>query len=159
MADVTETQLPGVGVRHSFTTTSGERVAVLSHRTGRREVAIYDRSDPDACSAVLHLSPDDTRTLSGLLGGGAVGEAVAGVQQLEGVVIDWIRIRPHARHAGRTIGEGRFRTLTGASVVAIVRGAVTLPAPGPEVALEGADTVVAVGTPDGLHRLRDLLEA
>ena len=156
---MTETQLPGVGARHTFTTTSGERLAVLSHRTGRREIAVYDRADPDACSTMLHLSPDDARTLAALLGGGPVNEAVTGVQELEGVTIDWIRIGPGTPYSGATIGEGAFRTRTGASVVALVRGDTTLAAPGPEVALAAGDIVVAVGTPGGLRQLRDLLGA
>lgn len=160
MTEVTETQLPGVGVRHTFTTDSGERLAVLSHRTGRREIAVYDRSDPDACSTLLHLTSDDTRTLTEVLGGSPVSEAVTGVQRLEGVAIDWIQIRPGSRDGGpATIGEGRFRTRTGASIVALGRDGATIPAPGPEAALNAGDVVVAVGTPDGLRQLRKLLEA
>ena len=159
MTEVTETQLPGVGVRHEFMTAAGERLAVLSHRTGRREIAVYDRADPDACSTVLHLNSDDNRTLAELLGGSPVSEAVTGVQRLEGVAIDWIRIRPGSEQTGATIGEGRLRTRTGSSVVALVRGDDTLPAPGPDVVLESGDVVVAVGTPDGLRQLRDLLDA
>lgn len=159
MAEVTETQLPGVGVRHEFTTASGERLAVLSHRTGRREIAVYDRADPDASSTVLHLSHDDTRTLAELLGGSPVSEAVNEVQRLQGVAIDWIRIRPGAELAGATIGDGRVRTRTGTSIVALVRGDTTVPAPGPEVRLEAGDIVVAVGTPDGLRQARAILEA
>ena len=158
MTEVTETQLPGVGVRHTFTTASGERLAVLSHRTGRREIAVYDGADPDACSTVLHLSAEDTRTLTDLLGGSSVSAAVAGVQRLEGVAIDWIPIRADAELAGVTIGQGRLRTRTGSSVVAIVRPDATVPAPGPDVALEAGDLVVAVGTQDGLRQLRELLE-
>jgi TrkA domain protein len=158
MTEVTETRLPGVGVRHEFTTSGGERLAVLSHRTGRREIALYDRADPDAASAVLHLDPDDTRTLSELLGASVVSEAVLAVQQLEGVAIDWIRIRPGSQHAGATIGDAEFRARTGISVVAIVRGEETLPAPGPDHLLEMGDVVVAVGTPEGLRQLRHLLE-
>ena len=63
------------------------------------------------------------------------------------------------KHAGATIGEDRFRTRTGVSVVALVRSNETLPAPGPEVALEADDVVVAVGTTDGLRQLRVLLKA
>jgi len=159
MTEVTETQLPGVGVRHEFTTAGGDRTSVLSHRTGRRELAIYSRSDPDACSTVLHLAAEDARTLVELLGGNPVGEAASAVQRLEGVAIDWIRIRPGNDRAGTTIGDGRFRTRTGASVVALVRGDQTVPAPGPEVALAAEDIVVAVGTPEGLRQLRRLLEA
>jgi TrkA domain protein len=159
MAGVTETQLPGIGVRHEFTTSSGERLSVLVHRTGRREIGVYDRADSDACSTVLHLSPDDTRVLAELLGGSPVSEAVTGVQQLEGISIDWIRIQPDAAQAGSTIGEGQLRTRTGSSVVALVRGSETLAAPGPEEVLAPGDVAVAVGTPDGLRQLRALLEA
>lgn len=157
MTEVTETQLPGVGVRHEFTTAGGERMSVLSHRTGRRELAVYDRADPDACTTVLHLSAEDTRTLADLLGGNPVSEAVNAVQQLEGVAIDWIRLPPTGRLVGATIADGRLRTRTGASVVAVVRGDTTLPAPGPDVVLEAGDVVVAAGTPEGLRRLRDVL--
>ena len=157
MTEVTETQLPGVGVRHEFTTAAGERLAVLSHRTGRREIAVYDRADPDACSTVLHLNEDDTRTLADLLGGNPVSEAVSAVHQLEGVAIDWIRVPASSTQAGATIGDGRLRTRTGTSVVAVVRGDTTIPAPGPEVVLDAGDVVVAAGTPDGLRTLRELL--
>ncbi len=81
------------------------------------------------------------------------------MQRLEGVAIDWIRIRPEAQHDGATIGDGWLRTRTGTSVVAIVRGDATLPAPGPDARFGSGDVVVAVGTPEGLRRLRELLEA
>lgn len=157
MPEVTETQLPGVGVRHEFTTAGGERLVVLLHRTGRRELAVYNQPDPDACTTVLHLSEDDTRTLADLLGASPVSEAVNAVQQLEGVAIDWIRLSSKSPLAGMTIGDGRLRTETGSSVVAVIRGDTTIPAPTPDVRLEDGDVVVAAGTPDGLRRLRQLL--
>ena len=157
MTEVTETQLPGVGVRHEFSTAAGERLSVLSHQTGRREIAVYDRADPDSCSTVLHLNAADTRNLADLLGGNPVSEAVSAVQQLEGVAIDWIRVPSTSPQAGKTIGDGRLRTRTGTSVVAVVRGDTTIPAPGPEVVLGAGDVVVAAGTPEGLRSLRELL--
>ena len=158
MPDVSETLLPGVGVRHEFVTSSGERLAVLTHRTGRRELAVYDRADPDRCTAVLHLSHDDTRTLAELLGASPVSEAVSAVQQrLEGLAIDWVAIPAGSPVVGATIAEGEFRTRTGSSIVAVVRGADTLPAPGPDHRFEAGDVVVAVGTTEGLAQLRSLL--
>ena len=158
MPEVSETPLPGVGVRHEFTTGSGDRLAVLTLRTGRREIAIYDRADPDACTAVLHLNPDDTRTLAELLGASQVSEAVSAVQQrLEGLAIDWVTIPSGSRFVAATIGEGAFRTRTGASIVAVVRDGTTLPAPGPDFGFAAGDVVVAVGTTEGLAGLRDLL--
>jgi len=158
MPEVTETRLPGVGVLYEFTTADGERVGVLAHRGGRREILMYDRDDPDAASVVLHLSVDDTRTLAELLGTSQVTEAVAAVQrEIEGLAIDWVRIASGSRYLGSTIGEGEFRTRTGVSIVAIVRGDTTIPAPGPDVEFAAGDVAVAVGTPEGLGQLRDLL--
>ena len=158
MPDVTEVRLPGVGVRHEFTTGTGERVGVLVHRSGRREVAVYDRGDPDKCTTVLHLDPDDTRTMADLLGANTVSAAVAAVQQqVEGLAIDWLTVLPRSRFVGTTIGEGEFRSSTGVSIVAVVRGDSTIPAPGPEHRFEAGDILVAVGTSDGLAQLGALL--
>lgn len=158
MPEIQETPLPGVGVRHEFTTSGGERVAVLTHRTGRRELAVFDRSDPDACRTFLHLSPDDTRSLAELLGASQVSETVGAVQQqLEGLAIEWVNVPSASPLAGTTIAEGAFRTRTGTSIVAVVRGGTTIPAPGPDHRFAGGDVVVAVGTPEGLEQLRRLL--
>ena len=158
MADITETQLPGVGVRHDFVTAEGDRVGVLTHRNGRRELLLYDRDDPDECVTVIHLSTGDTRTLAELLGASQVSEAVAAVQQqVEGLAIDWIAVPAHSAFVGSTIAHGRFRTRTGASVIAVLRGATTIPAPEPDFVFDAGDVVVGVGTSEGLNELRALL--
>jgi TrkA domain protein len=158
MPEVSETPLPGVGVRHEFRTVGGERIAVVTHRTGRRELAIYDKADPDACTTVLHLNPDDTRTLAELLGASPVSEAVATVQQrLEGLAIEWITIPAESRFVGATIAEGAFRTRTGASIVAVIRGTTTVPAPEPDHRFQAGEVIVAVGTTEGLAQLREVL--
>ena len=159
MAEVRETLLPGVGVRHEFDVASGERVAVLTHRGGRREIAVSDKTDPDVSHTVLHLSPDDTRTLTEVLGANQVSEAVLAVQQqVEGLTIEWLTVDPSSPAAGASIAEGAFRTRTGTSIVAILRHDTTIPAPTPDTELVDGDVVVAVGTPDGLSQLRALLQ-
>lgn len=158
MAKVTETPLPGVGVRYEFVTGEGEQVAVLYHHSGRREIVIYDRDDPDLARSVLRLDEDDARTVTELLGATQVSEVLRSVQQqIEGLALDWIEILEHSPLVGHTIGEGRLRTRTGASVVALVRGTTTEPAPGPDFVFEPGDVAVAVGTAQGLAELRDLL--
>lgn len=157
MPDVTETLLPGVGVRHEYRTAGGERVGVLTHRSGRREVLFYDRDDPDRCRAVLHLSADDTRTLAELLGAPHVSEALSSVLQIEGLAIDWVTIPDGSPFVGATIGDGQFRTRTGVSIVAVVHGDTTVASPGPDYRFAADDVAVAVGTPEGLGQLQELL--
>jgi TrkA domain protein len=72
MADVTEVKLPGVGIRYEFLTGAGDRVEVLAHRSGRRDIFVGDREDPDAFRAVLELSDDESQTLAELLGGSRI---------------------------------------------------------------------------------------
>jgi TrkA domain protein len=157
MADVQETQLPGVGVRYDFVTSEGEHVGVLVHRGGRRELLLYDRDDPDSCRAVIRLERDDTRTLADLLGASHVSEKLAAMQHIEGLTIDWLTLSPATAAVGRTLRDAALRSETGVSIVAIVRGDETVPAPAPDFTLEPGDTAVVVGTPEGIERLAALL--
>jgi TrkA domain protein len=158
MADVRETKLPGVGVRHEFTTDDGTDIGVIVFHDGRREILVYDSDDPDAASSLLSLSAADTRTVSELLGASRVTEAVAAVQQeIEGLAIEWIELAPTSPASGATIGDGMYRTKTGSSIVAVIRDGQSIPAPGPEFGLLAGDVVVAVGTTDGLATMRDLI--
>ena len=160
MADVRETKLPGVGVRHEFTSEDGTDIAVLVHRDGRREILVYDTDDPDACSSLVSLSAADTRTVSELLGASQVTEAVSAVQQnIEGLAIEWIEIASTSATGNTTIGDGQYRTRTGASIVAVLRSDKSIPAPGPDFELLNGDVVVAVGTNEGLATLRNLIRA
>jgi TrkA domain protein len=88
MAKVEETKLPGLGLRYDFLTARGNRLGVVHHRTGRRELLIYDRDDPDTCRDVIALDEDDSRTLAELLGASRVAEQLDHLQQVEGLAID-----------------------------------------------------------------------
>ncbi len=160
MAQVAETPLPGVGVRYDFVTTAGDRVGVLVHRTGRRELLLYDSADPDACGRVVRLDADDTHTLAELLGGNQVSEHLAALQQdIEGLTIDWLPVGARSACSGCTLREAALRSTTGVSIVAVVRGDETIPAPGGDFRLLPGDTAVAVGTPEGIKELFHLLQS
>jgi TrkA domain protein len=76
---VQETRLPGVGVRRDLLTESGRRVGVVFHRDGRRELALYDRDDPDACRDSLVLTAEEADTLAELLGAPRIVERLEGL--------------------------------------------------------------------------------
>lgn len=160
MGDIQEVKLPGVGVRYEFETADGNRIGVISHRSGLREIYASKRDDPDEFSRVLGLSPDDARTLAELLGATRVAQQLADLQQsIEGLAIDWLPVRSDSPFAGRPIGDTKMRARTGVSVVAIVRGEDAVPAPGPEVGVESGDYLVVVGTPRGIEEAVALLRS
>lgn len=155
MAQVTETQLPGVGVRYEFRAGNGDLIGVVHHHGGQREVVVYDRDDPDRGQTRLDLTADDARTLTDVLGATQVTEALGAVQhRIEGLALDWLDVPATSPLAGRTIGDGELRSRTGASIVAVIRGTTTEPAPGPDFTLAPGDVAVAVGTAAGLVELR-----
>jgi TrkA domain protein len=158
MGDVHQTDLPGVGVRYDFLTSDGERVGVLVHRSGRRELLVYRSDDPDECRTLLELDGTDARTLVELLGASRVSEHLAEVQQrVAGLAIEWLRVERGAPLVGTSLADAQVHTTTGVSIVAILRGGETLVAPGADDVLRADDTIVAVSTPEGIERLRPAL--
>ncbi|MEQ8843075.1 MAG: TrkA C-terminal domain-containing protein [Acidimicrobiales bacterium] len=158
MTEVQETKLPGVGVRHEFRAADGRDLAVIVHHDGRRELIAYGTDDPDACTSLVSLSESDTHTLGEILGVSHVTEKVTEVlQDIEGIAIDWTQVAEKSSFAGRTIGEGQFRSTTGTSIVAVIRDHVPVPAPDADFVLAGGDVVVAVGPHAGLNHLHTLL--
>ena len=154
MADVDETQLPGMGVRYDFTTEDGVRLGVLVHRTGRRDIFVYSAEDPDECVMTVTLRPDDARTIAELLGASRIAEHLAAVQQqVAGLTLDWISVSPKSEWAGLTLREAAIHTNTGVSVVAILHGDDVTAAPGAEDVLTPGAQVVAIGTAGGLEAL------
>jgi TrkA domain protein len=159
MPDVEETKLPGVGVRFAFTTQAGERLGVIAHRSGKRELLVYDRDDPDACGTVVGLGDDDARTLVDLLGGSEVTERAdtAIRQSLDGVELQWVELPAGAPGIGRPISELGLRSQTGASIVGVVRGDETVISPRSDFVLAAGDIAVLVGSDAAVRAAEALL--
>ena len=152
MPEISETNLPGIGLRHEFGCGSGTRVGVISRHSGRKELIVYDRRDPDAVKGSVDLSPSEAATLGEMLGGSKVVESIDRLSQtVEGLAIDWVELPPDFPTG--TIAERAPRTRTGVTVVAVVRGEQARPAPGPDEELRGGDTAVIVGTTENVTAL------
>lgn len=154
MPRIEETQLPGVGLRHDFVTRAGDRIGVITHRTGRRELMLYDQADPDSCREVVRLDEDEGHALAEVLGGTHVAESLDKMiqQSVEGLTIDWLPATESWSCTGHTVAETMLRARTGVSIVAVVRGEQTFPSPTPDFRIEAGDTLVVVGTPEAIKR-------
>lgn len=152
MAKFEETRLPGVGVRHDFVTDDGRHICVITRHSGRRELVVYSDDDPDAAGQVVGLSQPDSQALVELLGGSQVSTTLSQIQQhVEGLAIDWLAIQDDWFAAGHTIADTQLRRRTGVSIVAILRDGETVPSPEPSEGMRGGDTLVVVGTPEGIE--------
>jgi TrkA domain protein len=161
MADVEETLLPGVGVRYEFVTSQGDRLGVLVRHGERRDLFAASAQDPDAFDTFARLDVDDAHTLADLLGVPHIGSQLNVVEhEIEGLAIDWVRVRDGAPVAGRSLADSAIRTLSGVSVVAVTRadGEVVV-SPTADFVLQVGDLIVGVGKPEGVELLSQLTQA
>ncbi len=156
--DIEETRLPGVGLRHDLSTRTGQRIGVVSQVNGERELVLYDKHDPDACRAVLHLGVEEASLLAELLGAPRVSERLARLrEQVAGITTDGIALTADSPYAGRTLGDAQIRSRTGASVVAVARHGEVTPSPTPSFRFMAGDKVIVVGTDDGVAAVARIL--
>jgi TrkA domain protein len=152
--DLEETLLPGVGVRYRLRTHAGEVLGIVIRREGAAEVAVYDRHDPDRARSVLRLEPEEVDAVAEVLGASRLTQRFADLsREVPGLESGRFPIRAGSRFAGRPLGETRARTLTGCSIVAIVRNIDVVPSPGPADTLRAGDVLVAIGAARGLEEL------
>ena len=152
--DLEETMLPGVGVRYQLTTRSGEVLGIVVQREGGAEIAVYDRRDPDRARGVFRLTAEEADALAEVLGAPRLTQRFADLsREVPGLESGRFPIRPGSPFDGRSLGETRARTLSGSSIVAILRDTDVVPSPGPADRLQEGDVLVAIGSQAGLQQL------
>ena len=156
--DVERTNLPGIGLRHVITSARGRRIGVVSHRSGRRDLVIYDKEDPDTSVVSVALSGEEANALAELLGTTRIVERLAELnRQVEGLVTEQISVVEGSPYADRTLGDTAARTRTGASIVAVVRDRQVFASPRPDFRFLAGDVVVVVGTAEGTDAVARIL--
>jgi TrkA domain protein len=155
--EVEQVALPGIGLRHEFTTQSGRRIGVVSHRTGRRDLVIYDRHDRDRACEAVQLNDAEADALAELLGAPRIVQRLNALhREVEGLVSVQLPISGDSPYAGRPMSDARVRTRTGASIVAIVRAGQVVASPGPDFVFARGDVVVVVGDANSTAAVADI---
>ena len=155
---VERVDLPGIGTRHDVLTAGGRRLSVISLRDGGREIAFADEDDPDRCVGAIPLTDDEAAALADVIGGSVIMTQLAGLrEQVSGLYTELVPVRADSPYAGRPLGATKARTLTRSSIVAITRDAGVIPSPTPDEVLHVGDSLVAVGTRQGLDALVRLI--
>jgi TrkA domain protein len=157
--DLRETRLPGVGVKYSFRTAQGARLAVIQHIDGQREIYYYRREQDDEPTVVIELHDDEARQLGAIIGGAYERPKV--VEDLEMALgelhIEWIPVPDDSPAIGRTLADCRLRARTGVTVIAILREPEPVSGAQPEDVVERGDTLVGVGKAGQFSLFRRLL--
>ncbi len=156
--DVNEVLLPGVGLRYEFVNHEGQRIGVVARRSGTFELVTYDADDPDAGQLMFRLNVEEADTLTDILGAPRIAERFADLtKEVPGLNAGQVEVRAGSAFVDRPLGDTRARTLTGASIVAIVHGEAVTASPTPDRVLEAGDVLVVIGTQDGITAVKDLM--
>ena len=158
-SELRETRLPGVGVKYSFSTAHGGRLAVILHTDGLREIYVFGRASDDEPRAVIQLEDDEARQLGAVIGGAYERPKV--VEDLEMAIgeltIEWIPVPDDSPAIGKTLAECAFRARTGITIIAILREPEPIPGAQPTDRVERGDTLVTVGKLGQYTEFRRLL--
>ncbi|GAA2828821.1 TrkA C-terminal domain-containing protein [Kitasatospora sp. CM 4170] len=163
---VRTTPLPGVGVQYDLTTRERRHLSVIAHRDGSRSLNVYRSDDPDACSQAFRLTAEESAALVDALtpahrtsGQQADGRPHPGLLHTTdlGLVAERLPVDGASHWNGRTLGETRMRTETGASIVAVLRRTGAVPSPAPDFRLAGGDTLIVIGTREGVDAAAAIL--
>lgn len=114
--------MPGVGRKFQIEATSGDRLTIVIHDDGTRELYHFTRKDPDRVASVVILTDSEARQVAGIIGGLTyVPKALPSAEiVLDDLLLQWYTIPPAAACIGKTIRELQVRTVTGASIVSII---------------------------------------
>jgi TrkA domain protein len=160
MTTIREADLPGIGRKFEIPTRSGEKLVIVIHDDGRRELYVFPAIMADQSTAVVTLTDPEARQIAGILGGlSYIPRALASVElALSDLVIEWYQLEPAAPGAGKTIGELGVRQKTGASIIAIVeRDQHPIINPGPEQMLPAGATLIVVGERRMINAFKQLM--
>ena len=154
-----ETEVPGVGHKFELDIDGDERLVVIIHHDGKRDV--YRRPDPDADSEQLFsLTGKQARQLGSILAGSYFQPVELDEVKvpLGEAIIEWTEVDADSPIAGQTLVDANIRKRTGASVMAIQRGEETIPNPAPDTTITAGDLLVTLGSREEHSALLDLVE-
>jgi TrkA domain protein len=122
MSTIRETTLPGVGRKFQIETTNGDRLVIVIHDDGTRELYHFTRKNPDRAASVVTLADSEARQIAGIIGGLTyVPKALPSAEiVLDDLVLEWYTIEPGSVCIGKSIRDLQVRTASGASIVSII---------------------------------------
>jgi TrkA domain protein len=157
--DITESDLPGVGKKHEIDIGGGQRLVVVTHNTGKRQVFLKAGDDADS-EELFELSDRQARTVGTILEG-AYFQPIASdkveTMLTEGTLLEWYGIEGDSPLVGETLRSADVAQRTGVTVVAIQREEEVLSSSLAETEIKPGDTLVVVGDRASCDQFEDLL--
>lgn len=159
MSEIKECDLPGIGKKFTLELDSGDKLVVVIHSSGEREVFkfIHDNDEP---TSVTKLSDEESHQIGAILTGTYFQPVIEDEQKLamKNVTMEWIKIVLDSTLANKKIEELNIRKLTGASITTIIRGEHVIPNPSAHEIIRPQDTIIIVGSNEQIKKFIEKFE-
>ena len=157
---IRESELPGIGQKFEIITRNDEKLVIVIHDDGRRELYHFDNEHEDVISSVT-LNDQEARQMASIIGGMIYKpQALETIEMSLGdLVIEWFKVEPGSKAIDQTIGDIDIRNNYNVTVIAhSKKGKKQLNNPGPDSIIAAGDTLVISGERKDIKNLiRELL--
>ncbi|KKO20323.1 MAG: potassium transporter TrkA [Candidatus Brocadia sp.] len=159
MSEIKESELPGIGKKFTLELDSGDKLVVVIHSSGEREVFKFTR-DNDEPASVTTLADEEARQIGAILSGTYFQPVVEEEQKLamKNATMEWIKIMPDSMLVNKKIEDLDIRRRTGVSITTIIRGETVMPNPNPGESIKPQDTLIVVGNNEQVKKFISTFE-
>ncbi|RWS42579.1 potassium transporter [Bacillus mycoides] len=153
--NIRESELPGIGYKFQIVTKGNEKMVIVIHDDGRREMYHFD-SDYEESISSISLRDSEARQIAAILGGMVYKpRALENVEMVfEGLAIEWFKVENNAPAIGKTIGDLEIRKTYSVTIIAVMKKNMKkLFNPGPETVIEEGDMLVVSGEREEIKKI------
>ena len=142
-----ETEVPGIGHKFELELDGEDRLVVLIHHDGKRELYLRPGENQDS-EKLFSLTGKRARQLGSILEGAYFQPVELDDVEvpLGEAIIEWVDMESSSSLVGKSLRAANVRDQTGVSVIAVQRGEETIANPKPDLTIQEDDIVVTLGT-------------
>lgn len=146
MSEIKECELPGIGKKFTLELDSGDKLVVVIHSSGEREVFRFTKDSEEPVS-VTNLTDEEAHQIGAILSGTYFQPIIEDDQKLamKNITMEWIKITNDSNLANKKIEELDIRKKTGVTITTVIRGETVIPNPPPGECIKPCDTVIIIG--------------
>ncbi|GEN32927.1 cation:proton antiporter regulatory subunit [Aneurinibacillus danicus] len=156
MLNIKESELPGIGRKFDIETKGKEKLVIVIHDDGRREIYHFDKDDHEESLSNITLNDAESRQIAAILGGMIYKPKALETIEIafDDLVIEWFKVEENAKAVNKSIGDLDIRKIYSVNIIAIIKkNHKKLLNPGPEAVIEEGDTLVISGERKPLKKL------